>query len=395
MTASFSHHPQEGQVNMQLQRRQFITAAAGFALAGRGTIAAARSPVADSAVSVYGRSIVIDALGGPGGFDPAARPGDPLAQRFIADVRRSGITAINYTVSAVGNIPTSFQDTIAAIAAANREVAAHPDVFLQVRGSADLLAAKRTERVGLIYGIQDTAPLGTDVEGRLSILHNLGVRIVQMTYNRRNLAGDGALEPANGGLSSFGREIIAALNERRILVDLSHGGQRVHADGIAASRRPPAITHTGCRDLVDNPRNTWDADLKALAEKGGVAGIYFVPFLRTSGELRSDDIIRHIEHAVKVAGEDHVGIGTDGYVSAIEVTPEYRRSHREFISSRRKAGISAPGEDPETVMFSPDYNEPRRLEKLAGDLLRRGHSTGRVEKILGANFARLFKDVWG
>ena len=120
-----------------------------------------------------------------------------------------------------------------------------------------------------------------------------------------------------------------------------------------------------------------------------------MPFLRASGTLRSEDIIRHIEHALKVAGEDHVGIGTDGYVSRIEVTPEYQSSHREFILSRRKAGISAPGEDPETVMFSPDYNEPRRLEKLAGDLLRRGHSTGRVEKILGMNFARLFKEVWG
>ena len=65
------------------------------------------------------------------------------------------------------------------------------------------------------------------------------------------------------------------------------------------------------------------------------------------------------------------------------------------IMPRRRAGISAPGEDPETVMFSPDYNEPRRLEKLADDLLRRGHSTGRVEKILGMNFARLFKEVWG
>ncbi|MEA3387814.1 MAG: membrane dipeptidase [Pseudomonadota bacterium] len=378
-------------MSIQLHRRQFIAATAGLALAGRET----RAVASESAASVYDRSIVIDGLGGPGGFDTAARPGDPLAERFLADARRSGITAINYTVSAVGNVPTAFEDTVAAIAAANREIADHPDVFIQVRTAADLLTAKRSNRVGLIYGIQDTAPLGTDIARRLPILQNLGVRIVQMTYNRRNLAGDGSLEPANGGLSNFGREIIAALNERRILVDLSHGGQRVHADGITASRRPPAITHTGCRNLVDNPRNTWDADLKALADKGGVAGIYFVPFLRAKGELRSEDIIRHIEHAIKVAGEDHVGIGTDGYVSRIEVTPEYQRYHRQFVSSRREAGISAPGEDPDVLMFSPDYNEPRRLEKLAHDLFRRGHSTGRVEKILGMNFARLFKEVWG
>ena len=381
-------------MSMQMHRRHFVAATAGLALAGSDTMAKAAFGAA-SAAGVYDRSIVIDGLGGPGGFDPAARPGDPLAERFIEDARRSGITAINYTVSAVGNVPTAFEDTVAAIAAANREIANHPDVFIQVRTAADLLTAKRSKRMGLIYGMQDTAPIGTDIARRLPILQNLGVRIVQMTYNRRNLAGDGSLELANGGLSSFGRELIAELNERRILVDLSHGGQRVHADGIGASRRPPAITHTGCRDLVDNPRNTWDADLRALAMKGGVVGIYFVPFLRASGELRSGDIIRHIEHAVKVAGEDHVGIGTDGYVSAIEVTPEYQRYHRQFIASRREAGISAPGENPDVLMFSPDYNDPRRLEKLAGDLLKRGHSTGRVEKILGFNFASLLNEVWG
>src|SRR3546814_3096135 len=104
-------------------------------------------------------------------------------------------------------------------------------------------------------------------------------------------------------------------NARRMMVDVSHAAQRTIAEAIAVSSAPIAISHTGCRALNDVPRNATDADLRALADKGGVAGIYFMPFLRASGQPRADDVIRHIEHAVKVAGEDHVALGTDGGIS--------------------------------------------------------------------------------
>jgi membrane dipeptidase len=146
----------------------------------------------------------------------------------------------------------------------------------------------------------------------------------------------------------------------------------------------------------DHPRNTHDAELKALADKGGVVGIYFMPFLTGTGrQPTAADIVRHIEHAVKVAGEDHVGLGTDGTISGVELTPAYRKMFAENQAARTKAGYAAPGEGPETFLFAKEYNDPRRFETLAGDLLKRGHPTGRVEKILGGNFARLFGEVWG
>jgi membrane dipeptidase len=102
------------------------------------------------------------------------------------------------------------------------------------------------------------------------------------------------------------------MNRLHMVLDLSHGSPRTMAEAIAASKAPVAMRHTGCRALVDLPRNTRDNELKALADRGGVAGIYFMPFLRKSGQPHAEDLIHHLEHAVNVCGEDHVGIGTDG-----------------------------------------------------------------------------------
>jgi membrane dipeptidase len=372
-------------------RRNFLKLAAA---SGAWTLPVARAEGPDGfAESLYARAIVIDALGGPGEFVPGAPEDAPLTPRALADARASGVTACNLTVNEVGNGPDAFEKTVDAIAVAERELAAHPDVFLKVLRAGDLSLAKSTKRVGLIYGFQDASMLGADL-ARLGVFHDLGVRIAQPTYNRRNLMGDGCLEPADGGLSRLGHEFVAELNRLHMLLDLSHAGPRTIAQGIAASTAPMAITHTGCRALADLPRNTGDASLRALADKGGVAGIYFMPFLRVSGQPHADDVIRHLEHAIDVCGEDHVGIGTDGIFSGIELNEAYREYHRKSVEKRVKAGISAPGESPDVFTLVPEYNEPRRLKKLADDLARRGWSSGRIEKILGANFARLFGEVW-
>ena len=229
---------------------------------------------------------------------------------------------------------------------------------------------------------------------RVAEFYGLGLRICQPTYNVRNLLGDGCMEAADGGLSRLGYEFVDELNRLHILLDLSHAGRSTIAEGIAASKAPMAITHTGCRALVDLPRNTDDSSLKALADKGGVVGIYFMPFLRLSGQPHADDLIRHLEHAVNVCGEEHVGLGTDGGISGVELNDAYRAAVRKDVEKRRKAGVSAPGESGDVFTLIPEYNEPMRFLKLADDLVRRGWKPARVEKILGANFARLFGDVW-
>jgi membrane dipeptidase len=360
-----------------------------------GTLCRWNASAATSAFSdqQYAAAMVIDALGGPGGYDPNEPEDAPLSAKNLADVRASGVTAVNVCVNEVGNGPDRFEKTIALIAGVEHELNAHPDVFLKVVSARDLRLAKSTGRMGLILGAEDSSMLDGDLK-RLPTFYDLGLRICQPTYNRQNLMGDGCLEPSDGGLSTLGREFVAEMNRLHMVLDLSHAGPRTMSEGIAASTAPVAISHTGCRALVDLPRNTYDKELKALADRGGVAGIYFMPFLKVSGQPHAEDVIRHLEHAVNVCGEDHVGLGTDGVISGIELNEAFAKSMRKFVEDRVKAGISAPGESPDVFNLIPEYNEPRRFRTLADDLAHRGWPSGRIEKILGSNFARLFGDVW-
>jgi len=342
----------------------------------------------------YKNALIIDGQGAIAESDPKIGPEASPSAQLIDAIRTSGMTAICLTVGSVGNGRDRFESTVEGIAAMERLCALHPDLLMTIRSASDLRHAKKTGRVGVIYNLQDTTALESNLT-RIGQLSALGVRIIQLTYNKRNLAGDGALESADGGLAAFGREIIAELNAKRVLLDLSHGGRRTILESIAATKAPPAITHSGCRALVDYPRNVDDTILRALAAKGGVIGIYFMPFLRNRGQAEAADVIAHIEHAVNVCGEDHVGIGTDGVLPALKIDDAARTAQRSFYEERRAAGIAAPGEAADVFNIVEAYNTPRRFKTLADDLFLRGWSTTRIEKILGGNFARLFGDVWG
>lgn len=370
----------------RLTRRSFVAGSAAAAVAwslGRPALAAA--------AEVYRRAIVIDGLGGLGN---SATDG-PLSATQVQDVRDSGLTCVHLTLRPVGTTApdTAFTQAVINIGQMESEIDSHPDAFARIRTASDITAAKQAGRTGLIYGFQDGVAFETDLS-RLDELHRLGLRIVQPTYNRRNLLGDGCLEPANAGLSKAGFEAVEKMNALGILVDLSHCGRQTAADAIRASTRPVAFTHTGSAAQNDHPRNRTDAELRAVAEKGGVSGLYFMPFLCEGRQPTAADVIRHLEHMLQVAGEDHVSLGTDGGISAETLTPEFKQRHAEFVRQRRAAGISAPGENEDGYLFANELNSPRRFETLAGMLSSRGHPDARIEKILGANLVRVFGDAW-
>ena len=373
-----------------MNRRKFLVAS-GMATAATMLPAASRAEET-FAWQRYAGATVIDALGAPGTASFGKRI--PLTASEIVDAKAAGLTAVNVTVSGVGSYTKDFEETLRNIAFWEEQIAAHPDALMKVTRSADVAEAKKSGRLGIIYGFQDATPLGESLE-RLDLFYDLGVRIILFTYNLRNLVGDGCLEPGNAGLSLFGRKLIARMNEKHVLVDLSHCGHRTTLESIEVSQQPVAITHAGCAAIADLPRNKTDEELRKLADKGGVFGVYLMPFLRTTGQPMAEDVIQHIEHAMKICGEDHVGVGTDGVISAIDATPEFRKTFREEIEKRQKLGISAPGERADVFTFVPDLNSPRRFEKIAYLLARRGHSDSQIEKIIGGNFARLFREVWG
>jgi membrane dipeptidase len=343
--------------------------------------------------SPYANTLAIDALGG-------AFPSNPdgsFTDRDLADIRDSGLSGVVLTLAPSG--PSRFDDsahkrTLKELDDWDGKLRAHPETFVGVRTGADLTRAHEARKLGLIYGFQDTSPLGEDLK-RIDMFYERGVRVIQLTHNKRNLVGDGCMEPGNAGLSQFGHEMIAALNARRIQVDLAHGGRRTIKEAITASKLPVTISHTGCAALSDLPRNVPDDILRAMADRGGVAGIIFWPYLRRDTQPMAEDVICHIEHAIKVCGEDHVGIGTDGNIAPMERTPEFERQNREWVEMAMADGIFEQGRPLPLYTFIPDLNHARRFETLGALLSARGHSDARIAKVLGGNFARVMREVWG
>ena len=368
-----------------INRREFgVAVAGGLAASVVGARAAARQ---DDATAIYKRSIVIDALSNPGSMNVSWPPRGPLSQKQRDAIARSGITAINVTVSA-----DTFDATTRTIALWTGEVDRYPTLISIVRRHADIARAKKDNALGLILGFQNTEMLERDLS-RLDVFHQLGVRIIQLTYNDRNIVGDGCLEPGDAGLSAYGRQVVERMNALGIAVDLSHCGTRTTADGIAASKTPPLITHSGCREIYRHPRSKEDREIKAMADKGGVLGIYFMPFIGQGNAAPTlDMLMRQIEHALKVCGADHVGIGSDTSTAPIEETPEYLREAKAFADGRAARGISAPDET--RPLFIPELNHPRRIEGVAAALAKRGHPAATIEKIIGGNFHRVLKDIW-
>jgi membrane dipeptidase len=186
---------------------------------------------------------------------------------------------------------------------------------------------------------------------------------------------------------------VARLDALRILVDLSHCGAQTTLDGILASSRPVAITHSGCNAIFRHPRNKDDGTLRLLADRGGVFGVYLMPFLNAAGPPNANHVLDHIEHALNVCGEDHVGIGSDQGIVPLDVSGDFPQRFEATSAQRAALGIAAPRED--TIPYVPELNHPRRLETIAGRLAQRGHSQRVIDKILGTNFLRLFAEVWG
>src|ERR1044072_5942183 len=236
--------------------------------------------------------------------------------------------------------------------------------------------------------------MGEDA-GRVESSSDLGVRVVQLTYTPANSRGGGSMAPQNRGLTRFGREVVERLNAARLMVDLSHSGERTCLDAARASAAPISINHTGCRALVDLPRNKTDEELRLVASRGGFVGIYFMPFVNARSVCTAADVARHLEHAVNVCGEDHVGIGTDGGTTGIDDMAAYRAAMRAEVASRPAARIGARGENPDTLPFCEELSGPGQYRLLIALLEARRWPAPRIEKIMGLNFVNFARRVWG
>ena len=210
----------------------------------------------DRSIALHAESIIIDGLN-------ISR----WSEAVFEQMSQGGLTAINATIA----IHEGFRETIGNIAHWHRLFDQYRSMITPVQSVDDIRRAKREKKVGVIFGFQSTDPIERDLY-LLSVFKELGVRIIQLTYNERNYIGDGCLERTDCGLSLFGLEVIEEMNRLGILIDLSHTGYRTAMETIEASKQPVVFTHANPRTLCDHPRNKTDEQIRAVVEKGGLIG---------------------------------------------------------------------------------------------------------------------------
>jgi len=362
-----------------------LAAMAAAATAGAVSLAArARDAVSPEAARLYARALVFDA-----NLIPPVQDTFPFPPAMLDLARRSGVTAMKTTL---GGIDEKFEDAVDEIAFMQRMIEKYPDVYLQVRKASDFDQAKRDRRVGILLSFEAATMLEDKLE-RIELFRGLGVRVMQLTYNRASPFGMGVLGDAQSGLTALGRKAVAKMNELGVAIDLSHSNERTSFAVLQASTQSPLITHAGCAAVHSHPRNKSDALLRALARKGGVIGIYDLPYLTASPKQPTlDDYMAHMTHALAVCGEDHVGIGSDSQLGPWDTSPKAMAEFDKEEAHRHKAGVAAPGEDRPPYVIG--LNTPRRSEVIADALLRRGYTARVAEKVLGLNFVAALGRIW-
>jgi membrane dipeptidase len=304
-------------------------------------------------------------------------------------VRGSGINVIK---SSLAGIKGDFAEAVKEIAYVDQMIEVHPSYFTQVRVSTDLERAKREAKMGIILSFESVEMLERKLE-RFDLFRDFGIRVMQLSYNRKSPFAAGVMEPKGGGLTPLGKEAVKKMNTIGITIDLSHANESTTTDVLATSSKPVIVSHAGCAAIHPHLRNKTDDQLKALADKGGVLGIYDLPYLAASPKQPTvDDYMAHMEHALKVAGEDHVGIGSDVPVKPFDISPKALAEFNKFVEERQKSGLAAPEED--RPVYVVGLNIPRKLEVIADQLLKRGYSAALTEKVLGGNFVRVLTETW-
>jgi membrane dipeptidase len=376
---------------MAIDRRELLTSGAGailaWALPGLGKAADVK-PLMMDAEDIYNRAIVIDML--------ADEYRNDEGFKFITD---SGVTCMSTTLGV--RIPEAPEGThmlegftrdsgIADCVAWHKFIGAHSDKLLHARSVADIQRAKREGKNGVMLNFQN-CPIEDRLEN-LDMFYGLGIRAMQLTYNERNMLGDGSTERTNAGLSDFGVAVVERMNELGMLVDTSHSGWATCADAIAFSKRPPIFSHTECYALSQHPRNKPDELIKALAAKGGVMGLTTVgPFVTNSAPATLDTFLDHVDHVVKLVGVEHVGFGTDTLIRGWATDPNLK----EKTLARYGEPFYKPSYRFRYPMGTEGLNDQHKLKYATAGLLKRGYKSDDIVKILGGNWLRIIGDVVG
>lgn len=373
---------------LQLAARGALAAAAPYINRGRYRLfATGGADYSARCVKLVSESIVVDMLGllslGPNG-DKWMRDPDSFTGADLQRFRDSGITVF-HTASGTGG-PDVYEQTFWFLSGFNGFAAARSDAFTRIDSVDDFARAKAANKIGIILGVQNSEHFRTvkDIEN----FYALGQRVSQLTYNSRNMIGNGSTERRDEGLSDYGVAVVGRMNQLGMAVDVSHCGDRTSLDAFEVSKAPVLITHSNARALnPGHPRCKPDEVIRACGRAGSVMGITGVRnFVKGSEPTTVDDVLNHFDYVARMIGVEHVGVGSDIDLDGYDDMPpdqlkQLRESYKGSYAFRDRIDIEG-------------LDHPRRMFDLTEGLIRRGYSDANITGILGGNWMRVLKDAW-
>lgn len=307
--------------------------------------------------------------------------GAKVSAAYVDEALKQGVVGIHVTINNFSRINPrpSLIDSLRELAAIRAHFKALEQTTVVIERFADFAAAQKAGKLAIILGYQNVPGVERDL-ALLELFHGLGVRVIQVAHNIRNLYADGCNEPADAGLSALGRELVAELNHLSMVIDLSHVGNRSGIDVCAISKQPVTATHANAFSIHPNVRNKHDALLDALKSNGGVIGITYLPPLVADGAPGHAEVLKHLRHIVERIGFAHVGIGSDF------ITGQPAERYEEFMRSPEVYGVW-PWRFP--VKDSADQ------QTLLTSMRSLNLSDAEIQAIACDNFMRLFAQVLG
>ena len=303
------------------------------------------------------------------------------SRKIFEEMREGGLDVVQCTCSVWDN----FKETMDNIALWKQWFKQNDDIIMQIYSTEDIVKAKQQGKTGIVLGFQNTSAF-EDQLSYVSLFYELGVRVVQLCYNTQNLSGSGCYEEFDGGLSGFGREVVSAMNESGMIIDLSHVGKNTSKDVIEVSQVPVCFSHTIPFGLKNHPRNRTDEELQSIVEKGGFVGAtFFPPLLPKGSDSTISDLLSVIQYLVDLLGEDKIGIGTD-------FTQDYQEDFFDTISHdkgyARKLVEFGSTESPKELKRIGDF------PNLTTAMLKEGWPSERITNIMGNNWFNFYKKIW-
>ncbi|WP_347311288.1 membrane dipeptidase [Defluviimonas sp. SAOS-178_SWC] len=310
------------------------------------------------------------------------------SEKVFRQLREGGVDAVHVTIT----YHETFRETVLNIEAWNCWFERFPDLIFQGKTAADVALARETGRTAIFFGSQNPSCIEADI-GLVEVLHTLGLRFMQLTYNNQSLLATGCYEAEDGGLTRMGREVVAEMNRVGLVIDMSHSAERSTLEAIAHSTRPIAITHANPASWHPALRNKSEHVLKALAESGGMLGFSVYPHhLKNGSACTLQDFCDMIARTADLMGPERIGIGTDLCQDQPDSVVEWMRVGRWTKKIDYGEGnAAAPGFPPMPDWFADNQD----FSRIAAGLRATGMDADTVAAVMGGNWLRFFEASFG